>query len=248
MSGIDHVSLSSADYDVSRAFYEKALAPLGLRTLIVATVTVASADRAMAVGLEGAQEALWRVDARTALGWDNVGGYDSAGYGYGEVSGRFELNRQGLYLGMLLSSRGDYARRDYAIDDGAAFPGWAFVAQPTVGYEGERLHLSIGPWFYAEKRRNPELRLRAIDLAELAATQGAILEAAARLVRPGGRLVYATCSVLAAENEDIAAAFLSYHREFEPDGELTLLPHRDGTDGFYAIRLRRSRSGGTELR
>ena len=92
-------------------------------------------------------------------------------------------------------------------------------------------------------RRNPELRLRPVDLAELAATQGAILEGAARLVRPGGRLVYATCSVLAAENEEIAAAFISYHKDFEPDGELILLPHRDGTDGFYAIRLiRRSAS------
>jgi 16S rRNA (cytosine967-C5)-methyltransferase len=91
-------------------------------------------------------------------------------------------------------------------------------------------------------RRNPETRLRALDLPELAATQGAILEGAARLVRPGGRLVYATCSVLAAENEEIAAAFLSYHRDFEADGELVLLPHRDGTDGFYAARLLRSAS------
>lgn len=89
-------------------------------------------------------------------------------------------------------------------------------------------------------RRNPELRLRTIDLSDLAAEQGAILEAAARLVRPGGRLIYATCSLLAAENEEIAAAFISYHKEFEPDGELILLPHRDGTDGFYAVRLRRS--------
>jgi len=88
-------------------------------------------------------------------------------------------------------------------------------------------------------RRNPELRLRAIDLSELAATQGAILEGAARLVRPGGRLIYATCSVLAAENEEIAAAFITYHRDFEPDGELVLLPHRDGTDGFYAARFAR---------
>jgi 16S rRNA (cytosine967-C5)-methyltransferase len=91
-------------------------------------------------------------------------------------------------------------------------------------------------------RRNPELRLRAIDLPELAATQGAILEGAARLVRPGGRLVYATCSVLAAENEEIAAAFLSYHAGFEPDGELVLLPHRDGCDGFYAVKLVRTAS------
>jgi 16S rRNA (cytosine967-C5)-methyltransferase len=91
-------------------------------------------------------------------------------------------------------------------------------------------------------RRNPELRLREVDLSELAANQGAILEAAARLVRPGGRLVYATCSVLAAENQDIAGAFVRANPQFTHAGELALLPHRDGTDGFYAARLRRSAS------
>ena len=86
-------------------------------------------------------------------------------------------------------------------------------------------------------RRNPELRLRAPDLAALAAQQLAILEAAARLVRPGGRLVYATCSVLAEENERVVKAFLAAHPAFGAQAELVLLPHRDGTDGFYAAKL-----------
>lgn len=88
-------------------------------------------------------------------------------------------------------------------------------------------------------RRNPELRLHAPDLTELAANQGAILEGAERLVRPGGRLVYATCSVLKAENQDIVAAFLRAHAQYTLAAELALLPHRDGTDGFYAARLLR---------
>jgi 16S rRNA (cytosine967-C5)-methyltransferase len=91
-------------------------------------------------------------------------------------------------------------------------------------------------------RRNPELRVREVDLAELAANQGAILEAAARLVRPGGRLVYATCSVLQAENQDIVAAFLRSHAQYALAAELALLPHRDGTDGFYAAQLTRASS------
>lgn len=86
-------------------------------------------------------------------------------------------------------------------------------------------------------RRNPELRLRTPDLAALSAQQGAILAGAAELVRPGGRLVYATCSVLAEENEAVAAAFLASHPQFEQAGEQVLLPHRDGTDGFYAARF-----------
>ncbi len=65
-------------------------------------------------------------------------------------------------------------------------------------------------------RRNPDLiwRQGPGDVAELAQKQMAILTAAARLVKPGGRLVYATCSLLAAENEAVVTAFLAAHPEF----------------------------------
>jgi 16S rRNA (cytosine967-C5)-methyltransferase len=111
-------------------------------------------------------------------------------------------------------------------------------------------------------RRNPDLKWRqspqAVD--ELRAKQAAILHSAARLVKAGGRLVYATCSLLAAENEDITAAFTAEHGDFERvdaadvlsrqqvsdaarlvhDGALRLWPHRHGTDGFFAaVWLRR---------
>jgi 16S rRNA (cytosine967-C5)-methyltransferase len=110
-------------------------------------------------------------------------------------------------------------------------------------------------------RRNPDLKWRQSPqaVAEMAAKQTAILQSAARLLRSGGRLVYATCSVLAQENEDIAAAFSQTHTDFEPlavgevlaalrvpqsqslcaggqDGSqyLRLWPHRHATDGFFA--------------
>ncbi len=65
-------------------------------------------------------------------------------------------------------------------------------------------------------RRNPDLKWRQTeaDLAELTAKQAAILAAAATLVKPGGRLVYATCSVLPDENDAIVDAFLSVHPGF----------------------------------
>ena len=110
-------------------------------------------------------------------------------------------------------------------------------------------------------RRNPDLKWRqnmpAVEA--MAVTQAAILQSAARLIKPGGRLVYATCSFLPQENEAIAQAFTDANREFDPleagevlthlkvegaaalcsGGEngqkyLRLWPHRHATDGFFA--------------
>ncbi len=106
-------------------------------------------------------------------------------------------------------------------------------------------------------RRNPDLKWRQTpeSVAELTAKQGAILMAASGLVKKGGRLVYATCSLLDAENEAVVSAFQAKHPEFvtlsaeevlrKQDidlacGErLRLLPHRHGTDGFYAAVMER---------
>ena len=109
-------------------------------------------------------------------------------------------------------------------------------------------------------RRNPDLKWRHGEaaIAELAAKQQRILAAAARLVKPGGRLVYATCSILQEENDAVAEAFQAEHAEFAPlscakllaeqritldTGErLRLSPHLHGTDGFFAaVFTRRAR-------
>jgi 16S rRNA (cytosine967-C5)-methyltransferase len=100
-------------------------------------------------------------------------------------------------------------------------------------------------------RRNPDARLRLAetDLAELVAKQEAILAAAARLVRPGGRLVYAVCSVLAEEGAGQVERFLAAEQGFRlvPAGEawpgapttpyLATTPRRHGMDGFFAAVL-----------
>jgi 16S rRNA (cytosine967-C5)-methyltransferase len=112
-------------------------------------------------------------------------------------------------------------------------------------------------------RRNPDARVRtgAADLAELTAKQAMILDEASELVRPGGRLVYATCSLLPEEDERQMAAFLERHDDFAelpvpalwsalvagvpPPGEgphLALSPARHGTDGFFAAVLERKAS------
>ncbi len=105
-------------------------------------------------------------------------------------------------------------------------------------------------------RRNPDLKWRQSEssVAELTVKQASILEAAATLVRPGGRLVYATCSLLTVENDAVVAGFLEKHPDFSLlpaagllgkqgiacEGEvLRLLPHRHNTDGFYAAAMER---------
>jgi 16S rRNA (cytosine967-C5)-methyltransferase len=109
-------------------------------------------------------------------------------------------------------------------------------------------------------RRSPDLKWRQTPetVAELSQLQAAILHSAARLLKPGGRLVYATCSPLAQEDEAVVQAFGQAHPEFEPvdvkgllqgaqvsqpeslvasdvgQSVLRLWPHRHGTDGFFA--------------
>jgi 16S rRNA (cytosine967-C5)-methyltransferase len=101
-------------------------------------------------------------------------------------------------------------------------------------------------------RRNPDLkwRHRADAIAELARKQTGILESAARLVKRGGRLVYATCSILREENEAVIESFAARHPEFSElscaellrsrripldcGARLRLWPHVHATDGFFA--------------
>ncbi|MGH8736039.1 MAG: RsmB/NOP family class I SAM-dependent RNA methyltransferase [Burkholderiales bacterium] len=110
-------------------------------------------------------------------------------------------------------------------------------------------------------RRNPDLKWRhgPAAVVELAQKQLRILRAAARLVKPGGRLVYATCSILEAENEAVMERFVADHPEFASlscsellaaqgialpaGGRLRLWPHLHGTDGFFAAALERRRNG-----
>src|SRR5262249_40298208 len=104
-------------------------------------------------------------------------------------------------------------------------------------------------------RRNPAVkgRRRPRDIAEAARRQADILGGAATMVRPGGRILYATCSLEPEENDDVVAAFLVVRPDFartvpgegplplDAHGVLRCLPHQHGTDGFTAVLLQRAR-------
>lgn len=106
-------------------------------------------------------------------------------------------------------------------------------------------------------RRNPDLKWRQnpASVAELCAKQRDVLSAAAALVKPGGRLVYATCSLLAAENERVVDSFRAERPDFavvsaqeilasqqiviDCGEQLRIFPHRHATDAFYAVAMER---------
>jgi len=142
--------------------------------------------------------------------------------------------------------------RDQWVKRHAASFDRVFVDAPCLG---------IGSW-----RRNPDGKWRAspTDLAELVERQRAILDSAARLVKPGGRLIYATCSLLREENEAQAEAFLDMHADFTlypatrawaetiggncPAGSdyLRLTPASHGTDGFFVAQFQRRKPSTSE--
>lgn len=106
----------------------------------------------------------------------------------------------------------------------------------------------------------PDIRFRATEesLSQVIPLQREILDACAEMVRPGGLLVYSTCTILPEENEAQARAFLERHPEFEPDGgaewlpealrghladgRIQLMPDCDGIEGFFIARMRRRRT------
>ena len=137
-------------------------------------------------------------------------------------------------------------------------PGGKWTKRAAAGFDRVLVDApctGTGTW-----RRNPDARtrIREADLADLVTKQATILDRASRLVKPGGTLVYATCSVLAEENEGQVTAFRARNPSFgivpladawaavapgAPPCEgpfLSLTPARHGTDGFFAAVLRRS--------
>lgn len=206
---------------------------------------------------EGSQLAALLVEARPGMTVVDL----CAGAGGKCLALAAEMQGQGE----LVASDADAARlRRLEPRLARAGAGWVSVLGPKAATRrlagrADRVLLDVpcsgsGTW-----RRQPwaRWRLGPEELARDRRLQAELLEAGAALVRPGGRLVYVTCSLLPCENEDAVAAFLAGHPDFEtwpigaiwastiggappePDDWLRLSPLRHGTDGFFVAVLRR---------
>ena len=129
----------------------------------------------------------------------------------------------------------------------------ATTPQETGGYDRVLVDPPCSDLGTLAARPDVRWRKQADTPKALAATQARILDGAAAAVRPGGVLVYSTCTISPAENEQAIAAFLERREDFAHDrlpsglpvwdhptvpGCLQTLPHRHGTDGFFIARLR----------
>jgi 16S rRNA (cytosine967-C5)-methyltransferase len=91
-----------------------------------------------------------------------------------------------------------------------------------------------------QARADLRWRVTPETVSQMVTMQHKILAAGANALRPGGMLVYSTCTISPTENERLIAAFLDSHSEFSLDEVAVTFPHRDRTAGFYIARLRKS--------
>jgi 16S rRNA (cytosine967-C5)-methyltransferase len=118
----------------------------------------------------------------------------------------------------------------------------ADATSPVVGGPFHRVLLDPPCSGLGTLQSRPDIRWRASpdQITALAQLQARMLEAAAAATAPESVLVYSVCTITRAETTGVIGPFLDAHSEFELERDTQLLPHRDGTDGFFMARMRRS--------
>lgn len=137
------------------------------------------------------------------------------------------------------------------LDNISVFARDALSADPELFGKADRVICDVPCSGFGVFSKKPDIRYKDLGaVSQLPALQYSILEESVRYLKTGGVLVYSTCTLIPDENEGVSDKFVSEHPEFEyepficselsaPDGKLTLLPHRHGTDGFYIAKLRK---------
>ena len=167
-----------------------------------------------------------------------------------DMENRGEVHSFDLHENKLSLIRRGARALGITILDAAA--GDARAASPLTLGRFERVICDVPCSGFGVLAKKPDIRYKDIDAAAgLLPVQAAILAAASELVAPGGLLLYSTCTLLPAENEEQVGAFLKAHPAFSPEpfavgeiasgGMLTLAPDTHGTDGFFIARLRKQK-------
>lgn len=116
----------------------------------------------------------------------------------------------------------------------------ATALEPTGSFDRVLLDAPCSNLGTLQNRPDARWRKSPEQIGELAALQARLLDSAAAQVRPGGVLVYSTCTISPRENEQRVEALVSAHGDLTLEDAQQTLPHVDGTDGFYIARLRRN--------
>jgi len=116
----------------------------------------------------------------------------------------------------------------------------ATALEPSASFDRVLLDAPCSNLGTLQNRPDARWRKTPEQVTALAALQARLLEVAAGQVRPGGVLVYSTCTISPRENEERVAALVAARPEFTLEDTQRTLPHRDGTDGFFIARLARS--------
>ena len=118
---------------------------------------------------------------------------------------------------------------------------WTKLAPPELhnSFDGILLDVPCSNTGVIRRRVDVRWRLQAPDIDKIAVTQRKILENAVVCLKPGGRIIYSTCSIEHTENLGLVEAFLTDHPEFQLCGTREALPFRDATDGAFAARIER---------
>lgn len=115
----------------------------------------------------------------------------------------------------------------------------ATVFNPELG-EFDRIICDVPCSGYGVIRRKPEIRYKSVDTFEnLPELQLKILDIASEYLAVGGKIMYSTCTLRRAENENVVAGFLERHHDFEIVTQRTLMPQKDNCDGFYYCVIKR---------
>ncbi len=113
----------------------------------------------------------------------------------------------------------------------------ALSLQPAPAFDRIRIDAPCSNTGVMRRRVDLRWRIRLAEIGRLRSTQLELLRLTATLLKPGGRLVYSTCSLEPEENSDVVDAFLGERAEFKLEGTRELLPFVDGVDGTYVARL-----------